>query len=220
MFFRNVHLLTTLIIVRMEGEPIEEHGRRRKSQGVNSTLFVDNLPLAMGIDWLRQIFKFEGDLKDAYLSRRHQKNNKHRFGFVRFISKEKAREVTRRMDGAVIRGFRMQVNLAKYERNVPRNNGVKNQIRSQARRDIRPFLSQRDDRSYKDVLINKSSKDVTIKSKQIWREKKHSKPCEETKIPRIIVVKGEVYQDAINYLHRSVIGEGLYPLDPFDENSR
>ena len=68
-------------------EPVEEQGRRRKFEGVNSTLFVDNLPLSMCVDWLRQIFKFEGDLKDAYLLRRIRKNNKHRFGFVRFRNK-------------------------------------------------------------------------------------------------------------------------------------
>ena len=79
-----------------------ENGRRRKFQGVNPTLFVDNLPSTMSVDWLRQIFKFEGDMKDAYLSRRVRKNNKQRFGFVRFGSKEEAEKVARKMDGMII----------------------------------------------------------------------------------------------------------------------
>ena len=124
------------------------------------------------------------------------------------------------MDGVIIRGCQIRVNLARYERNASRNNGVKDQIRSDTRRDIRPFLSQRDVCSYKDVLINRSSKNGATNSKQIWREKKHSKSYEENKIPKTIVVRGEVCKESINYLQRSVIGEGLYHLNPLEVISR
>ena len=89
-------------------------GRRQNGAKDVSTLFVDNLPWSMSVDWFRQIFKYEGELVDVFPKVR--KFNKNRFGFVRFGSNEEATKVAERMNGISIWGCKIQMNMARYER--------------------------------------------------------------------------------------------------------
>lgn len=50
----------------------------------NFTLFEDNLPLGMNNVWLKQIFKNDELIVDAYVSLKMRKNKNSRFGFVLF----------------------------------------------------------------------------------------------------------------------------------------
>ena len=100
------------------GDTRREFFNLRKTQhGTKGSmlLLVYNLPSSMTTDWLRQLFKYEGDLVDVYLSCKIRKNKKDGIGFVRFESREEALKVVGRMDGIIIKDCTMQVSLDKYK---------------------------------------------------------------------------------------------------------
>ena len=69
--------------------------QRRKGKSINVKwdnlvmLFVDDLSREMTWDWLYQIFKFEGQVINVYVSHKMRHTDSH-FGFVRFNKKEEA----------------------------------------------------------------------------------------------------------------------------------
>ena len=66
--------------------PVQEDFRRGKNEWYSEvvTLFVDNLPNEMCWEWLFQIFKFEGEMVDLYVSHKRRRKVRNLFGFVRF----------------------------------------------------------------------------------------------------------------------------------------
>ena len=66
------------------------------------TLFVDNLPNEMCWEWLPQIFKFEGEVIDVYVSHKRRRKVRSSFGFVMFKYKQEAKEAIEHLDGMVI----------------------------------------------------------------------------------------------------------------------
>ena len=61
------------------------------------TLFVDELPWEMSRDWLRNIFRGEGEAIDIYLTDKRQFNDS-RFDFVHFKKLEEAMNAVRNLD--------------------------------------------------------------------------------------------------------------------------
>lgn len=128
---------------------------RRYVEDSSVTLFVDNLPLTMNNVWLRQIFKNDGRLIDAFVSRKQRRNNQFWFGFVRLINKKDAEKAIKRNNGLEVKGCKLKVSWAKYSSNnssaskvVPRHvNSGKNKETKMWKPTVR------DARSYKEVVL-------------------------------------------------------------------
>ena len=162
--------------------------RVRRNETV--TLFIDNLPKAMTRIWLWQLFKYDGSLVDAYLSKKIRRNNDKLFGFVRYRTKEDALKAIRRLDGQIIRECKIKVKEAQYsKRNMTRVNqtretgGIENRKRQYTE-------SRRDQRSYKEAVLGVKKQDE----------------------PRSIVITGKVAEENKAWLCRSIVGEHMNPL--------
>ena len=93
------------------------------------SLFIDGLPKEMTRDWLLHIFRGEGVVSnvyifweegvvsDVYVSSKRRRFHDYRFGFVRFELLVDAKKAVRNLDGAKIRGYRLQVSFAMYDKN-------------------------------------------------------------------------------------------------------
>ena len=117
------------------------------------SLFVDNLPQAMTREWLKQIFKCYANLLNVFLSHKIRKKDNNLFGFVKFGSRMETKKVAEKLNRVTIRGCKIAVILAKYER----RRKFENQRCQQTRKDIKPFLSACDGQSYKEVAATRRS---------------------------------------------------------------
>lgn len=119
-----------------------------------TTLFIDGLPQGISKQWVSDIFAEHGRLEDVYLSKKRRPSNSSIFGFVRFRNENDAKKAIEKLNGRVIKGKKMSVAIAKYEREKGtaqpnrREEGVRTNIQS---RYIR-FPSNRDYRRYVDVV--------------------------------------------------------------------
>ena len=68
-------------------------------------------------DWLLQLFKFEGQVIEVFVSQKRQKNNDNRFDFVRYNTREEALNAVKNLNGIRLSGKTLKVSFAKYERN-------------------------------------------------------------------------------------------------------
>ena len=87
----------------------------RRIEETTFSVFVDNLPGSMTLDWLRQMFEFEGKISDIYMSRRRRRMSNAPFAFVRFYQKGEAERAIKNLHGLVIRGHKLRANEAKYK---------------------------------------------------------------------------------------------------------
>lgn len=116
------------------------------------TLFIDNLPSNMSNLWLYQIFKNEGSVVDAFVSKKKRKNNNQSFGFVRFRYASDAENAIKHNNFLEINNI--QVTWSKYKHpkaiaDKPKN--MKRQTAPQQNQRIwKPAL--RDVRSYREVV--------------------------------------------------------------------
>ncbi|KAK8535532.1 hypothetical protein V6N12_057048 [Hibiscus sabdariffa] len=77
------------------------------------TLYVGNLPEKLHWCGLRQAFRRHGDLVDAYIAKKLDRQGK-LFGFVRYSKMWDARRAMESLNGFKIFGFRLVVFLARY----------------------------------------------------------------------------------------------------------
>ncbi|KAK8535553.1 hypothetical protein V6N12_057069 [Hibiscus sabdariffa] len=77
------------------------------------TLYVGNLPEKLHWCGLRQEFGRHGDLVDAYIAKKLDRQGK-LFGFVRYSNMRDARRAMESLNGSKIFGFRLVVFLARY----------------------------------------------------------------------------------------------------------
>ncbi|KAK8598799.1 hypothetical protein V6N13_076745 [Hibiscus sabdariffa] len=84
-----------------------------KSQEV-FTVFVENIPKAMGLKGLWHSFARHGDVVDTFIPRKPSRGGK-KFGFVRFGKKIDAERVIERLNGFTLYGFRLSVKMARFE---------------------------------------------------------------------------------------------------------
>ncbi|XP_003384814.1 PREDICTED: serine/arginine-rich splicing factor 2-like [Amphimedon queenslandica] len=104
------------------------------------SLKVDNLSFRMTPDEIKPIFEKYGEVGDIYIPRDPYTKESRGFAFVRFYEKRDAEDAMERLDGYVIDGREMRVQLARYGR--PNENkgrhyggggGRKNRYRSRSR---------------------------------------------------------------------------------------
>ena len=89
------------------------------------------------------------------------------------------------MDGIIIKDCTMQVSLDKYKHREKKIVKTTNPKKKKEKRDIKHFLSQRDGRSYKDIVIANGNKNLG--DGRVWRVKKQVKPDVEPTEPRTTV---------------------------------
>ena len=122
-------------------------------------------------DWLYQLFKFEGQVVDVYVSHKMRKNTDSCFGFVRFKRKEEAIRALEKLDGTKIRGKNLKVSLAKYDKQGKAWQNMNTQRELKGGKHIvvtKEFKeAYRDNRSYKEVVAkgDRSSADKDVEGK-------------------------------------------------------
>ncbi|KAK9275447.1 hypothetical protein L1049_022713 [Liquidambar formosana] len=90
----------------------------RRSQSI--TLFVDNLPERMDNHWLRNMFKWYGDIADVFVPWRRRKGYYCRYGFVGFFKEKDADLAISKANGAWCCNRRISVKRAAFRN--PRSN--------------------------------------------------------------------------------------------------
>ncbi|KAH7835758.1 hypothetical protein Vadar_029555 [Vaccinium darrowii] len=79
------------------------------------SLFVDNLPEDVGINWFRKFFSQYGVVKDAYIPFKRSKVSKRRFGFVRYNCLSSAEVAISKANGFWIDNRKLFVKMAAFE---------------------------------------------------------------------------------------------------------
>lgn len=88
-----------------------------------TSLKVDNLSYKITSEDLKPLFEKYGDVGDIYIPRDRFTKKSRGFSFVRFYDKRDAEEAMDRMNGYMLDGREMRVQLAKYGRpSEPRYN--------------------------------------------------------------------------------------------------
>ena len=92
------------------------YGRRPPNVEGMVSLKVDNLSFRMTPDEIKPIFEKYGEVGDIYIPRDPYTKESRGFAFVRFYEKRDAEDAMERLDGYVIDGREMRVQLARYGR--------------------------------------------------------------------------------------------------------
>ena len=92
------------------------YGRRPPNVDGMVSLKVDNLSFRITPDDLRPPFEKYGEVGDIYIPRDPYSKESRGFAFVRFYDRRDAEEAMERMDGYVMDGREMRVQLARYGR--------------------------------------------------------------------------------------------------------
>lgn len=92
----------------------------RDSRGVKevNTLFIDNLRKSMTNIWLRQMFKNEGKVIDVFVPNKNCVGKQFKFRFVRFRRHEEVEKAIRIKNGMFVKGKRIIVQRARFEKIV------------------------------------------------------------------------------------------------------
>lgn len=132
------------------------------------TLFLDNIPDNKDHLWLHQTFNKFGLVKDAFIPNRRSKRTGHKFGFVRYASREAARVAVARLNGVWVEKDRLFVKEASFGQNdrkserffprnpVPEQRG-KEVIMDRRKVEVREKIYG-ETRSYAQILKGESSK--------------------------------------------------------------
>jgi len=97
----------------MRGERADES----RSSHREFSVYVRNLPKELDRFGLRGIFQKVGRVCDTYIPDKGSWRNQERFGFVRFRKFQEANACIRRLNGATVRGCKIQVTMARPKRN-------------------------------------------------------------------------------------------------------
>ncbi|KAH7850355.1 hypothetical protein Vadar_031548 [Vaccinium darrowii] len=79
------------------------------------TLFVDNLPVDVGILWFRNFFNRFGVVKDAFISSKRSKITNRRFGFIRYNCATSADMAISKAHGVWIENRKLFVKFAAFK---------------------------------------------------------------------------------------------------------
>ncbi|KAG8486019.1 hypothetical protein CXB51_019397 [Gossypium anomalum] len=82
-------------------------------RGIVETIFVYNILISMHWKGLWALFRFDGDVVDAFIPSKRCRNGK-RFGFVRFSNERDTLRAIMRLNGFFLLGKRIGVKMARY----------------------------------------------------------------------------------------------------------
>ena len=109
--------------------------------------------MVLSNQWLRVLFSLEGSVVDVFISRKVRKHSKAACGFVRFQRREEVMAAMRNLDGFLVKGNRILVSLAKYNRDGMSLSKLINPSKLNLhRRRLIKNSSFRDSRRYSEVL--------------------------------------------------------------------
>ena len=117
---------------------------------------MDYIPLDTTINALRKIFENEGRVNDIFISRKARKFRREAFSFVRYYNLQDAKNAVRNLDGFEVKGMRLSVSMAKYNKggvSFKKLNSPSEEKAAGFRRITKPFF--RDQRKYAEVLMGK-----------------------------------------------------------------
>ncbi|KAL7002453.1 hypothetical protein U1Q18_003608, partial [Sarracenia purpurea var. burkii] len=90
-------------------------GRARAGTAGRTTIFIENLPVEMHQQWLRDIFRKCGRVISIFIPMRRRARTRTCFGFVNFLSPFVAARAAARYDGVWCRDRRLKVNRARFD---------------------------------------------------------------------------------------------------------
>lgn len=138
---------------------------REPTKGMNvqkwTTVFVDGLHIKMAKEWLHDTFSEYGKVRDVYIASKVRKTNKDGFGFVRYERKEEALKAIDGLNGIMVKGKKMAVSMAKYDRfghEYTETTNRRTEYAAKPKKNYNP--SWRDGRSYRDVVYGEKSNKV------------------------------------------------------------
>ena len=186
----------------------------KKLEKVAYTVFVDNLPTSMTRDWLWQLFQYEGEVVDVFMSRKQRKSSTQPFAFVRFSQLKGAQKAIDSMHGLEVRGSILSVKMAEYKRSEIQRSDSKKQKIADYPKDgnidgDKTFVGQR---SFRDVVMGESSRQG-LQGNQRVVHKKNNDDDDSSKFDKTRVVYGETNVEFVQELQRSLVGETLKPLE-------
>ncbi|ESO08793.1 hypothetical protein HELRODRAFT_97732 [Helobdella robusta] len=140
------------------------------------SLKVDNLTFRTTVESLRKAFEKYGEIGDVYIPRDRYTQESRGFGFVRFYDERDAEDAIDGMDGRIMDGRELRVQLAKHPR-PPNRYGGSGSRRDSGRRQRTRSLSRSRSRSYdrRGRYSNNESKRGKRYSRSASREKSKSK---------------------------------------------
>ncbi|KAK8693996.1 hypothetical protein V6N13_071560 [Hibiscus sabdariffa] len=158
------------------------------------TLFVSSLPSKLHWTGLRQTFGRHGDLVDAYVASKRDKQGRG-FGFVRFSNQRDADRAMERLNGFYLYGFKLRVTEERFKTRTTywrRKKGTPNQV------------SQRGNRQEEEVRTTGETERLV---KQGPEKAKGAMLGEETEgRKKQIIIQGHVDSESLWKLSRCLVG--------------
>ncbi|KAL4342271.1 hypothetical protein GQ457_08G027490 [Hibiscus cannabinus] len=146
-----------------------------------TTVYVHNLSEKIHWKGLWTAFGHHGDVIDAFIPKKRSKSGK-RFGFVRYATKDDAFRAISRLNGFILFGSRILVNLARFR------------TRTYFWRKVEPSKCRPNQTSKKAPQRNESLEESTSRESTLGLEKK------------VIRVEGFVEEEALTKLKKCVVG--------------
>jgi len=135
------------------------------------SLKVDNLTYRTTPEDLRRVFERCGEVGDIYIPRDRHTRESRGFAFVRFYDKRDAEDALKEMDGRILDGRELRVQMARYGRPTsPQRRGGRDRRRSRSRgRDRRRRSYSRGRKSDKESRSRSNSKSSRGKNSRTSR---------------------------------------------------
>lgn len=102
----------------MEWKEVRRRRAAEKVDRVITTFFVTNVPKEATKKEISDAFIGFGRLTDVFMGLRKGKNGKY-YVFIRFTDVKNVKEMEKRLDGTMVRGRKLEVNLALHKRKEP-----------------------------------------------------------------------------------------------------
>ena len=119
---------------------------------------MDYIPEGMSPSWLKSIFEKDGLVEDVVIAKIARKHINAVFGFVRFSKFQDAKKAINRLNGFAVRGAKLRVSMAKYNRDgsvIKKQKAIVEETSSGFRMINTPSFT--DQRKYSEVLMGKQS---------------------------------------------------------------
>ncbi|CAO2834640.1 unnamed protein product [Amaranthus hypochondriacus] len=162
-----------------------------------TTLFIDGLPQGISKEWLWDVFAEHGGVNDIFISRKRRPANSNAFGFVRFNKSEDARVAIEKLNGRIIKGKKMAVTIAKYNRAESRGQNPRPQSKAQPVKKHRIITpANRDSRMYVDVVRGSKRGENHVQGKMtenrdVFSVQENVNMSEKLKMAVVLEIKGE-----------------------------
>ncbi|XP_023017342.1 serine/arginine-rich splicing factor 2 [Leptinotarsa decemlineata] len=148
------------------------------------SLKVDNLTYRTTVEDLRRAFERCGEVGDIYIPRDRFTRESRGFAFVRFYDKRDAEDALDAMDGRMMDGRELRVQMARYgrpsspqrrNRGRRRSRGRRSRSRSRTRRSVSRSRSRSDSKSSRGRSKSPPSRNGKRRSKSVSKSRSRSR---------------------------------------------